>query len=60
MLKSTGKNIVLVTEFIVLFFGVPLFLFFEENIIHPSSILLPILVALLIYFRKKKDFNLLD
>jgi len=59
-LKPISKNIILATEFIILFFGVPMFLIFEENIIHPSSILLPILVALIIYFRKQKDFHLRD
>ncbi|WP_158865794.1 CPBP family intramembrane glutamic endopeptidase [Maribellus comscasis] len=54
------KKIVLATEFVVLFIGVPLFLFFEENIIHPSSVLLPVLVALILYFRKQKDFHLRD
>lgn len=54
------KKFFLAVEFVVLFLGVPLFLFFEENIIHPSSILLPILVALILYFRKQKDFHLRD
>lgn len=47
-------------EFLVLFFGVPLFLVLESNIIHPSSILLPVLVALIIYFRKQKNFRWRD
>jgi len=47
-------------EFILLFFGVPLVLLFESNIIHPSSVLLPVLVGLIIYFRKQKDFQLRD
>jgi len=47
-------------EFILLFFGVPLFLLLESNIIHPSSVLLPVLVGLIIYFRKQKDFHLRD
>jgi membrane protease YdiL (CAAX protease family) len=54
------RNILLGAEFIVLFFGVPLFLFFEDDIIHPSSILLPILIALIIYFRKQKEFRWRD
>jgi hypothetical protein len=59
-LKQKNKNIILATEFVVLFVGVPLFLFFEENIIHPSSVLLPILIALILYFRKQKNFHLRD
>ena len=54
------KKIILGTEFTLLFFGVPLFLFFEKSIIHPSSILLPILVALILYFRKQKEFKSRD
>ncbi len=60
ILKMVKKKFFLAVEFVVLFLGVPLFLFFEENIIHPSSILLPILVALILYFRKQKDFHLRD
>ncbi|MBN1986915.1 MAG: CPBP family intramembrane metalloprotease [Prolixibacteraceae bacterium] len=59
-MKQKNKNIILATEFVVLFIGVPLFLFFEENIIHPSSVLLPILIALILYFKQQKDFHLRD
>ncbi len=59
-MKRKQKNILLGIEFIVLFFGVPLFLYFDKNIIHPSSILLPILVALILYFRKQKGFHWKD
>jgi len=47
-------------EFLLLFFGIPLVLLLESNIIHPSSVLLPALVGLIIYFRKQKDFQLRD
>ena len=47
-------------EFLVLFFGVPVFLVLEKSIIHPSSILLPVLVALILYFRKQKEFKSRD
>jgi len=47
-------------EFLILFFGIPLFLAFDGNIIHPSSVLLPVLIALILYFRKQKDFHLRD
>jgi membrane protease YdiL (CAAX protease family) len=56
-MNRKSRNIFLGAEFIVLFFGVPLFLFFEEDIIHPSSILLPVLFAFIIYFRKQKEFR---
>ena len=51
------RNIIFSIEFLLLFFGVPTLIFFDRNIIHPSSILLPILVALILYFRKQKDFK---
>ena len=60
MQNVSKKNIILSIEFILLFFGVPLFLFFEENIVHPSSILLPVLIALILYFRKQKGFRSRD
>lgn len=54
------RNIILSLEFGLLFFGVPLLLFFDKNIIHPSAILLPVLVALILYFRKQKEFHSRD
>jgi len=59
-MSVTLKKILYSIEFTVLFFGVPLFLFFDKNIIHPSSILLPILIALILYFRKQKEFHKRD
>lgn len=58
---NTGTRTILYwIEFLILFFGVPLFLLVENSIVHPSSVLLPVLVALIIYFRKQKDFHLRD
>jgi uncharacterized protein len=54
------KKIILVIEFTILFFGVPLFIFFDSNIIHPSSLVLPVIIGLILYFRKQKDFHLRD
>jgi membrane protease YdiL (CAAX protease family) len=59
-MKLVTKKILYSIEFLLLFFGVPLFLFFEGNIVHPSSILLPVIIALILYFRKQKDFHLKD
>lgn len=53
----TGKKIYLTLEFLVLFFGVPLFIFFDPQFIHPSAILLPVLPALILYFRFTKGFR---
>nr|WP_321354141.1 CPBP family intramembrane glutamic endopeptidase [uncultured Draconibacterium sp.] len=59
-MRTTTKKVMYFTEFTLLFFGVPLFLFFDKNLIHPSSVLLPILVALILYFRKQKEFKSRD
>ncbi|MBN1819969.1 MAG: CPBP family intramembrane metalloprotease [Prolixibacteraceae bacterium] len=59
-MKNKSKTYYLGIEFTILFFGVPIFLLFEKSIVHPTSILLPILIALIIYFRKQKDFKTKD
>lgn len=59
-MNPTLRKILFWAEFILLFFGVPLILLFESNIIHPSSVLLPVLVGLILYFRKQKEFHLRD
>ncbi len=46
------------TEFILLFFGIPVILYFDSFIVHPSRILLPVVAALIVYFLTKKDFAL--
>jgi hypothetical protein len=38
------NKVLLAVEFLLLFFGVPLFLVFGASIIHPSTIILPVLV----------------
>ncbi len=45
-------------EFVSLFFGIPLIIYSESLMQHPSLILLPFLGGLIIYFMLKKDFNL--
>ncbi len=57
-MKRNFNIIIRAAEFILLFFGVPLLIYYESFITHPSLILLPILAALIFYFIRKKDFNL--
>ncbi len=59
-MRNSIRKTLFIIEFILLFFGVPLFLFFDKNLVHPSSILLPILFALILYFRKQKEFKSRD
>lgn len=44
-------------EFLVLFFGVPLFIYFEKKIIHPTVILLPVLVIIFLILRYSTSFK---
>ncbi len=57
---SRNKKTRLGIEFILFFIGIPLFIFFEKNLIHPTIILPPVLIALILYFRKQKNFNAKD
>jgi membrane protease YdiL (CAAX protease family) len=57
-MKARFRNIELGVEFVLLFFGVPLLFFFDKLFIHPSVVLLPILAALILYFRLNKNFSL--
>ena len=52
------KNLILGTEFLILFFSVPLALYFDTFLIHPSVVLLPLLVTLILYYRTQMDFSL--
>ena len=45
-------------EFILLFFGIPVLIYFYSFVMHPVLLLLPVLVIVLWYFRNKKDINL--
>lgn len=51
------KSIYLILEFTLLFFGIPLFLFFDRSLIHPSAILLPVLLGVLLLLRFRTDFK---
>lgn len=55
-MRDYAKKIYLGLEFIFLFFGLPLMLLFSADLMHPSSILIPI-VLVLIYYLKKHRFH---
>jgi membrane protease YdiL (CAAX protease family) len=55
-MKDYAKKIYLGLEFIFLFFGLPLMLLYSADLLHPSSILVPI-VLILIYYLKKHRFH---
>lgn len=60
MNNTLRKKIYLSLEFLLFFFGVPLFIFCDPKFIHPSAILLPVLAGLIIYFRFTPGFKFRD
>ena len=46
----------LTIEFAILFFGVPTWIYLDEDFIHPSIILLPVLVFIFVLLRQNSDF----
>jgi len=44
-------------EFLLLFFGIPLLIFFDEDFIHPSIIILPVLIFIFLVLRRTTDFQ---
>lgn len=55
-MKTGTRNILIWIEFIALFVGIPLLLV-SGKVMHPSSILLPLVAGLAIYFYLQKDFK---
>lgn len=51
------KKIYLTLEFLVLFVGVPLFIFLGSDIVHPSKILLPVVLVVVIILARTSDFK---
>ncbi len=47
----------LAVEFALLFFGIPLFIFLDEDFIHPSILVLPVLVFVFLLLKNTTDFN---
>ena len=51
------KRIFLVIEFVLLFFGIPTLIYLDQDFIHPSIIILPVLVFIFILLRRNSDFK---
>jgi len=47
----------LLLEFVILFFGVPTWIYLDQDFIHPSILILPVLVFIFIILRRSSDFN---
>jgi len=51
------RKIWLWVEFVILFFGIPLLIFLDEEFIHPSIIVLPVLLFIFLILRYTTDFK---
>ncbi len=51
------SKILRATEFALLFFGVPTAMLFIDKLVHPSMVVLPLLILLFLYLRKHPDFR---
>ncbi len=51
------KQIFRSLEFMILFFGIPLIIYFDRDFIHPSIIVLPVLGFIFIVLRRTTDFS---
>jgi membrane protease YdiL (CAAX protease family) len=47
----------LAIEFVLLFFGIPTWIYLDQDFIHPSIIILPVLVFIYILLRRSSDFK---
>jgi len=47
----------LTLEFVILFFGIPLLIYLDKDFIHPSIIILPVLLFIFILLRRTSDFS---
>jgi membrane protease YdiL (CAAX protease family) len=52
-----SKKIFQGLEFVLLFFGIPLLIYFDEDFIHPSIIILPVLLFIFLVLRRTTDFT---
>jgi CAAX protease family protein len=47
----------LILEFMLLFFGVPILIYLDQDFIHPSIMILPVLVFIFFLLRRNSDFK---
>ena len=53
-----GNKTGLWIEFVVLFFGIPLLIYLDRDFIHPSIVILPVLIFIVLILRYTTDFHL--
>ena len=56
-MSGNKYRIWLTIEFLILFFGVPVLIYWDEDFIHPSIIILPVLAFIFILLRRTSDFR---
>ena len=47
----------LAIEFVLLFFGIPTWIYLDQDFIHPSIIILPVLIFIFMLLRRSSDFK---
>lgn len=56
-MNKSLKIVLRLSEFILLFFGIPLLIYFDPDFIYPSAFVLPVLVGIFLYLRKIPEFS---
>jgi uncharacterized protein len=56
-MSQINARIWLIVEFVILFFGIPVLIYKDKDFIHPSIIIIPVLVFIFILLRRTSDFN---
>lgn len=56
-MKGVFQYILRLIEFILLFFGVPIYIYFDPEFIHPSAIVLPVMLVIFIYLYRLPEFK---
>ncbi len=56
-MKTGNQKLIRGAEFLLLFFGIPLFIAFGWQVKHPVLLLLPVSLGFILYFRFKKKFK---
>jgi len=53
-MKKKGLRVL---EFVILFFGIPLYIFLDKEFLHPSILVLPVIIFIFIILRRTTDFQ---
>jgi hypothetical protein len=56
MQRDRGR-IWLTLEFFILFFGIPILIYLDKDLIHPSIIIIPVLFFIFVLLRRTSDFR---